>query len=296
MQNNIMDKVELMIDYKTNDTLRGSFNTLATETFGINFEPWFKKGFWNDAYMCYSYALDGRIIANVSINKMTLRLQGKSYQALQIGTVMTTPEYQRMGLAYNLFDIVVKEWEEKVDFIYLFGGDQALPLYKKFDMIAYDEHRYFVSCPKQLVKSDIRKLNLKDSEDYDLMLNITHKRVAQSDAIGVEKDSHLIMFYCHEWYADNLYYLEKEDTILVMAEEEEMLQLYDVLADEVKDVAKLLSLIVTEADKVELHFKPMMCSREIEEQLMITDDRTLLIRQLETPIKETFRFSMFSHA
>lgn len=291
-----MNNIELIKNYRDNDTLRASFNTLAKETFGIDFEPWHQKGFWNDSYICYSFKVDNRIVANASANRMKFKWDGKEYNAIQIGTVMTSPDYRKQGLAYRLLETIVKEWENEVDFIYLFGNDQALDLYKKFDMHEFNEHQFFTILPEQK-KSDIRKLDLSDDKDYKLMVEMTHKRVAQSKAIGIEADAHLVMFYCHQWFADKLYYIESRNTILVMEEQNEILHLYDVISEEVQEMEELLTLIsIKKEGKVEFHFKPKMCQLPLEERLLVKEDQTLLIRHKGIEPKETFRFSEFSHA
>ncbi|MBI9011776.1 MAG: GNAT family N-acetyltransferase [Clostridiales bacterium] len=289
-------KVELIKDYRDNETLRASFNSLAKETFGIDFEPWHQKGFWNDSYICYSFKVGDRIVANASANRMHLKWDNKSYSAIQIGTVMTTPDYRKQGLAYKLLETIVKEWESEVDFIYLFGNDNALELYKKFDMHEFNEHRFFAKLPDQK-KSDIRKLDLNDVNDYKLMVEMTRKRVAQSDAIGIEEDSHLVMFYCHQWFADKLYYIESKHAILVMEEQNEMLHIYDVISEAVQEMEVILTMIsVEKAEKVEFHFKPELCKLPIEQIPLVKEDQTLLIRHKGLEPKESFRFSEFSHA
>ena len=86
-----MSTYEFIKDYKTNDQYRLSFNNLAMETFGIDFETWYQQGHWNENYICYSYLKEDRVISNVSLNTMELMLDGKKQKAIQIGTVMTDP-------------------------------------------------------------------------------------------------------------------------------------------------------------------------------------------------------------
>ena len=50
-------------DYKNDPAYRLSFNELAGKTFGIDFEKWYQLGFWNDRYVCYSFAEGNRIVA-----------------------------------------------------------------------------------------------------------------------------------------------------------------------------------------------------------------------------------------
>ena len=70
---------EIVKNYRENETLRHSFEKLAQETFGIDFESWYQNGFWTNRYNPYSVLLDGEIVANVSVNQMKMRLAEKEY-------------------------------------------------------------------------------------------------------------------------------------------------------------------------------------------------------------------------
>ena len=45
-----MEKVEFVKDYRDNPGLRASFNALAGEIFGLDFEDWYQNGYWGDSY------------------------------------------------------------------------------------------------------------------------------------------------------------------------------------------------------------------------------------------------------
>lgn len=64
-------------DYRDNDELRHSFNELATETFGINFEHWYQNGFWKEKYNPYSIVIDSTVISNISVNLIDCQLNGQ---------------------------------------------------------------------------------------------------------------------------------------------------------------------------------------------------------------------------
>ncbi len=50
---------------------------------------------------------------------------------IQIGTVMTRPEYRRRGLAGKLVKEIVKDYRDRCDGIYLFGNLSALDFYSE---------------------------------------------------------------------------------------------------------------------------------------------------------------------
>ena len=88
---------EIVKNYRANDALRRSFNSLAEKTFGLNFENWYQNGFWGDNYNPYSVVIDGQVVANVSVNRTDLVMDGARRQLLQLGTVMTDERYRNRG-------------------------------------------------------------------------------------------------------------------------------------------------------------------------------------------------------
>jgi GNAT superfamily N-acetyltransferase len=111
-----MTNYQLVSDYKDIETYKESFNELAKIVFELDFKKWYEKGCWNDNYICYSYVGD-KVIANTSINKMTLVSNGKEYKAIQVGTVMTHPDYRNQGLSGKLMNHIIEKYEPEYDFI-----------------------------------------------------------------------------------------------------------------------------------------------------------------------------------
>lgn len=78
---------------------RHAFNQLAMETFGLDFEPWYRGGWWGDRYRPCTLFDGERAAANVSVNFMEFSLEDRKRRYLQLGTVMTAPAYRGRGLA-----------------------------------------------------------------------------------------------------------------------------------------------------------------------------------------------------
>lgn len=98
---------KMIIDYKDNAVYHRSFNELSQLAFGIDFEKWYQLGFWNDRYIPYSFIDGEQVISNVSVSIIDIISNGKKISAVQIGTVMTHPDYRRRGLAYKLMKEVL---------------------------------------------------------------------------------------------------------------------------------------------------------------------------------------------
>lgn len=57
---------------------------------------------------------------------MTILINKKEYNAIQIGTVMTHPDYRMQGLSRKLIDHIIAKYEHEYDFLYLFANERAL--------------------------------------------------------------------------------------------------------------------------------------------------------------------------
>ncbi|MGD6968452.1 GNAT family N-acetyltransferase [Rossellomorea vietnamensis] len=113
--------------YRDNISLRKSFNSLASQVFGIDFEKWYERGFWTGKYEPYSLVDGDKVIANVSVNKINLIIEGERKGAVQLGTVMTHKDYRGKGLSGVLMRNVLEEFKD-VDLIYLFANSTVFGL------------------------------------------------------------------------------------------------------------------------------------------------------------------------
>lgn len=132
---------QILKHYRNDDALRRSFNDLAEATFGLNFENWYQNGFWGDNYDPYSILEDGRIVANVSVNRTDMVIGSETRRLYQLGTVMTDPEYRGRGYIRSIMEEVETDTAD-ADGIYLFANDSVLEFYPKFGFTEGTEHVY----------------------------------------------------------------------------------------------------------------------------------------------------------
>jgi predicted GNAT family N-acyltransferase len=256
--------MKLVMDYKENETIRNSLFKLGKETFGIDYEAWFNLGYWNDRYICYSYVLDDEVISNVSVNKMDLIINGKTIHAIQLGTIMTNVHYLNQGLAKQLIQNVLKDYEAKVDFIYLFANDSVLNFYPRFGFKPLIETEFILSIEPHLVKQlnpkeQLVLLDLDKVSDYNLVHRLTKNRVPVSSYCGVIHDEHLTRFYLSSIYKNQIHYLKDYDCIVIMEVNGETIHLIDVISEKVVDLNDIIQVIVPDWIKeINFHFKPQL--------------------------------------
>ncbi|WHY87803.1 GNAT family N-acetyltransferase [Neobacillus novalis] len=246
-----------MKNYKENFSLRTSFNQLAASTFGIQFETWYQHGFWTEKYQPYSFVDNGNVVANVSVNLLTLVINNEEKQAVQIGTVMTHPDYRNQGLARKLMDRVLEDFSQ-VDLIYLFANETVLDFYPKFGFAAVEEVKYsmdYSHIPSE--QSEVRKLDGSKPDDLAFVYTLAAERISGSKYFGTKGTEELLMFYCIMVFSQELYYLEEEKCLVIYQRENNVLHLYDVISEEKVALKDIIPKIADDRiTKIVYHFHP----------------------------------------
>ncbi|GGF58811.1 GNAT family acetyltransferase [Paenibacillus albidus] len=246
-------------NFKNRDEYRASFNRLSKLVFGIDFEAWYQKGAWDDRYICHSIVTDDQIIANVSVSKMDLVINGESKRALQIGTVMTHPEHRGKGLSKQLMEYVLETYEDTCDMFFLFANSTVLDFYPKFGFTTLPEHQFYLNIsvqPKdELILLD--KLDVSKEEHWDSIKQMLFSRRPISKHFGVTNNEGLFQFYALNVFHECLYYSRTDDAIIIFEHEGDLLHLYDVISDKQVNIETLVSRITTkQTRKVRFHFTP----------------------------------------
>ncbi|GIP31012.1 GNAT family N-acetyltransferase [Paenibacillus sp. J2TS4] len=296
-----MSKYPLISDYRQIEKYRESFNELAKQVFEIDFKEWHDKGFWSDHYICYSYVDGDQVIANASVNKMVLMCNGKEYKAIQLGTVMTHPDYRHQGLAAKLMNHIIEKYEKDYDFIYLFANDTVLDFYPKFGFEKVQESSFTltVSDLKQQAvrKSALRKLDVDNQDDFELMKEFAAERIPISSTFGVKDGEQLLMFYFIVVFRNAIYHDEDEDAILLFKQEENHLHVFDIISKRKINLEAVVDhMISDETEFVHFYFVPDSDNENIQSALITESDDTLFVRPLLIDGTKHFRFPFTSHA
>ncbi|WP_427110527.1 GNAT family N-acetyltransferase [Lysinibacillus xylanilyticus] len=292
-----MTNYQLVYDYKDNLKYRESFNELAKLVFNLDFSKWYEKGCWNDQYICYSYIDGDKIIANASISKMTVLVNGKEYKAIQIGTVMTHPNYRNKGLARKLMDHIIDIYQDQYEFIYLFANETVLDFYPKFGFSKVQESRYFLNADNIKKKSNttIRKLDIEDIKDLSLLKLCATERIPTSSILDVKENDGLLMFYFLIAFPNSIYFIEEEDVIVIFGREDEELHLFDVISRSKIDIEEVLSYITSsEIKRIIFHFIPDC--KDAESEVIDVEEDVLFIRPMINFGTERPLFPLTSHS
>ena len=239
-------------NYRNNENLRASFNKLAEKTFGLNFENWYQNGFWNDNYIPYSVVIDGEVVSNVSVNTCNMNYKGKIVNLIQLGTIMTDNDHRGKGYARTLMEEIMRDYEGKVDGIYLFANDSVLEFYPKFGFREAKEYQY----SKEVTISDECKAEmvpLKSKSDFDRIVEILEK-TGQNAQLYMVDNTGLYMFYLSQFMTENLFFIADCRSYAIAEIEGDTLILHTIIGDGTVD--EVIKAFGSQVKKVVLCFTP----------------------------------------
>ena len=282
------------INYRDNESLRYSFNELAGKVFGgLNFEGWYRNGFWKDNYIPYSVVADGKIVSNVSVNTCDMNYDGKIVKLIQLGTVMTDPDYRGRGYARMLMEKIIEDYENKVDGIYLFANDSVVDFYPKFGFRKSREYQF-----SKAVKIDIewtaQLVPMTEKSDWDNMVQILNK-TEQNAKVYMVSNAGLYMFYLAQFMRENTFYIEDCDSYAIAEIEGDTLILHAVVGSGAID--RVISAFGKEIKKVILAFTPND-STGYDKSVVVEEDTHLFVRGkfFDENGEDEFMFQAITHA
>ncbi|MBQ2610685.1 MAG: GNAT family N-acetyltransferase [Butyrivibrio sp.] len=281
-------------NYRDNEFLRNSFNELAGKVFGgLNFEDWYRNGFWKDNYIPYSIVIDGKVVSNVSVNTCDMNYDGRIVKLIQLGTVMTDPDYRGREYARMLMEKIIEDYENKVDGIYLFANDSVVDFYPKFGFRKSREYQF-----SKAVKIDTERtaqlVPMSEKRDWDKMVQILNK-TEQNAKMYMVSNSGLYMFYLSQFMQENTFYIEDCDSYAIAEIEDDTLILHAVVGNGAID--RVISAFGKEIKKVILAFTPKD-STGYDKSVVVEEDTHLFVRGkfFDDTNDDEFMFQAITHA
>ncbi|RDY32164.1 GNAT family N-acetyltransferase [Lachnotalea glycerini] len=298
----VIEQYEVRKSYRQNEILRKSFNELASGIFGINFEDWYKNGYWTDKYNPYSIVTENKVVANVSVNKMEFISNGKSVKYLQLGTVMTDKKYRNMGFIKTIMQEIEKDYYDIVDGIYLFANDSVLQFYPKFGYKKSTEYQYSKVISNKFNEvgmardKQARQIQMNNKEEWSLFEKAIENSV-NNCAFEMKNNKELIMFYVTQFMKNNVYYVENESAYVIAENNEDELFLHNIFSGKIVNVDSIVEAFGYDISKVVLGFTPLI-NQGYQVEKLCKDNTTLFLKGKGFDLFEEkeYIFPTLSHA
>lgn len=285
---------KIIKNYRNNEQLRHSFNELAIKIFGIDFEDWYQNGYWTDRYNPYSIAIDGKIVANVSVNTTDFEVNGQINHYIQLGTVMTDEEYRNRGFIRKIMNEIEKDYADRTDGIYLFSSNDVLSFYPKFGFQTAKQYEY-VKTVKSNAQQLFVKVPMNSKKDWDMLQSKIRNCHSQS-AFEMIDNSELNMFYVSKFMQENVFYSEILDTYVIAEVDNDTLTIDMVISEKEQDLNTIAESFGNTIRTVRTGFTPKN-TQGFEVREINQDDCTLHIKgDLKIVEELKLMFPLLAHA
>ncbi len=274
--------------------LRESLFSLARQVFSLDFAPWYQGGGWQDRYIPHALVLDGQVAANVSVNPIDFLLDGVRSSYVQLGTVMTHPDFRGMGLSRFLLETVLEAWKDRCDCLYLFANDTVLDFYPKFGFVpAKEAQPVFPVVPGRPIPR--RRLCPDLPENRALILN-AYRQSNPFSAFSMEGNEGLLLFYALGPFRDMVYELTDQNTVAILEEDGEVLYCHELLGRPKIGLLPLLEgMAGPETRQIRLGFTPK--SGLVSSSFLPGEEHLFVLAGKDNPFKtKDLLFPQISHA
>ena len=244
---------EIVKHYRDNKTLRDSFNALAEKTFGLNFEDWYQNGFWKDNYDPYSVVIDGKVVANVSVNKTDMVIGGERKRIYQLGTVMTAEAYRNRGLIRSIMAEVERDTKD-ADGMYLFANDSVVEFYPRFGFRKGTEYGY-TKAVDQTGENRMVNVPMVNAADW-AVLGRAMEASAFQGGCDMAGNPGLIFFYVSQFMQEDVYYSAELDAHVIAELEDGNLLIHNVFCPKQIALEDVIAAFGSEVKQVTLGFAP----------------------------------------
>lgn len=231
--------------YQNQEKLRLEFNRMTQQFWQFDFENYYQSGFWGDYCVIYSLFDGDKIVSHITVSLF----QHGEQTLMQLGTVMTDENYQKLGLNRFLMERIIVDFKDKVVGTFLFANETVLEYYPKFGLFPVLEFEHFLTKKNTefTQKYKKRKLELDNEKDLKVFDDLIETSISNSQF--QTKSKGLSFFYCYAnpemGFKDAVYFIEELNCGVVAQLEGHVLHIVELFC---KNEIKLNDVISAFAD------------------------------------------------
>ena len=251
-----MNTTVTLIDHRRVE-LHEAFLSFVPRVFpSISFRRWYALNGWSDRYRAFAILERERIVANVSVQQMDLIVDGRPRTGWQLGAVGVLPDERGRGLQRTLMQHVLDQLDPR-DVVLLFANETVLDFYPLFGFRPAQEWIYGADYTVVPGPGPLRRLSIESPSDRALLARVAACAIPVTERFGARNYGDVLLWYWANFHADDFYYDEREDAVVIAEQDMEVLRVLDILVKRPVDITRWLPQLVTETvDYIEFGFTP----------------------------------------
>jgi GNAT superfamily N-acetyltransferase len=190
-----------------------------------------------------------RVLSHVGVLEMNLVVGGRPMLVGGVHAVVTHPDHRKRGLSRALMEEALAWCDERYGTL-LLTGEPAL--YDRYGFRSVPEHR-FAGNHRGSGGSGLRLLDRKSVADGELLLRLLDARAPVSRRLGIVRDRAIFLFDTALW---PLHHAKELDAVVAYSVKDGKLRLFDVVAERMPSLDRVIALVPEPFERVEVYFAP----------------------------------------
>lgn len=272
-------------------TLHAAYCDYVAQVFRkADFRRWCSWGQWNDDYRAFVLVDNGVVVANASVMRMRLLLDGVETLGFQLGAVGCLPSLRGRGLARQVLEAALAYCGEAP--VLLFANENVREFYPRFGFRAAAQSLFEIDYAAAPAGERLTPLDLADAALRREFLHIADTALPSSKCFAARQYGRIAT-----WYAANRFTSEPrrldQDTWVFAQVDDGVLLIEDVFALRPFDLrAAVPRLIDTPIHTIRFGMTPdRLCPQA--RVVGIDDDADLFVRHFDLPEAAT-RFPLLA--
>ena len=207
---------------------------------------------WDKASTPFVYYVQDELVGHVGLIPFQLVINEQPYQAAALHGICVKESFRRKGIFTELMNDAMHYVKQYYTLAFLFA-DQA-KLYEPFGFKRQDEYDFVLetrNVPDTPHK--LRRLNLAESTDLNLIHDFLSKRLPISHRFGIVKEQ---VVFTLDVLSHPIYYSDAHQALLVYDLKDETLYIKDIVFTQPVDLYQIIALIPECYRKIVLQFCP----------------------------------------
>lgn len=246
--------LEFRSEYWNDRASQEAFKNFLYDIHGLDLSAWEAAGYWDSAYMPFSYFKDGRVVSSVCLYLLDAVVNGVRSPLVQISGVGTLPAFRRKGLNRELTERALAWTLDKHAGVFLFADEGAIPYYQRCGFVSVTESQESWEAEAVDPRAGIIQLDPENPSTLKKIYRYAVDREPVSEKLSILSPK-LLMFHILYTLRDSIYEVPELDCIILYDRKGSEVNIYDIIAKEMPVFSEIYPYFSQDLDKrVIFHF------------------------------------------
>ncbi|MDC0713781.1 GNAT family N-acetyltransferase [Stigmatella sp. ncwal1] len=263
------------------EALQAAFCDYVPQVFRtVDFRRWCAWGEWNDDYRAFAVFDEGRVVANASVMRMRLQIEGREVIGYQFGAVGCVPSHRERGLSRVVMEAALEYCGAAP--LLLFANERVLDFYPRFGFAPREQMLFGAACHAEPGSEPAPVLDLAEAHVRAGLVALSDEGLAVTERFGARSHARIASWYAANAFSRPLRQL-RADAWVLAGVEDGTLYIDDIFAREPFDLRPHIPRLINQPiTAVHFGFTPERWWPQAR-VIGVDTEAYLFVRNLELP-------------